>query len=317
MQFTVDHSACVKAAGDVVTGILLSAIVQAFLQDSVPKIDRCGLHWIRRTRSEWMAETGLTPMQYRRAISVLKTNVLVDVKVMRHEGVTYSHIRLLQPITRFLPANAGKVSGKVVLTIPNSIYSIKSKESSECVQVHAIGVSTGADNTPGQGESGGEKGSTEIKRGWMMKAADVLKAKRASATGSLSAYWKSRCALISQTYQKPLTQKEQGQLKMLQGYLGEQTRPVIDYVVEHWYKFATRAATAAGCSCPSEPHIGFLLKHHAVAINLLVPSDISSPLVVELAEPVQLIATVVETTDPVQTLTPQELAELLADLKSP
>lgn len=312
----VSLPACVHAAGDAVTGILLSSIVQAFLQDSPPKVDRGGLYWIRKTRQEWMTETGLTLDQYRRAISVLKTNVLVEVKVMRHEGVTYSHVRLLQPISRFLPANAGNFPGKGIIPFPNSTYSIDSKDSRDCVQVNlawkvhaASSVEKHAKTTPGKDEDG-------VVRGWRMKAEDVIKAQKASTTGSLGAYWKSRVALITQAYQKPLTHKEQGQLKMLHGYLGEQTRPVIDYAVEHWWKFATRAATAAGCACPSDPHIGFLLKHHAVAVHLLTPEQAPAP-AGEVSEPVQLIAPTVETADPVQTLTPQELAELIADLKSP
>ena len=138
----------------------------------------------------------------------------------------------------------------------------------------AKGESTGRRGRGGRkevGESTDRRERTVIKRGWMMKAADILKAHQAPTTGSLGAYWKSRCALVEKGYQKPLTGKEAGQLKLLSNYLGDQTRPVIAYAVEHWWKFASRAGAAAGTSFPADPNIGFLLKHHAVAVNLLTP----------------------------------------------
>lgn len=318
---------CRELAGDAVTGVLLSTIVRAFTQDSPARVNRHGLHWIMKTREDWVADTGLTLDQYRRAIAVLKTKDLVEVRVIRVDGVTRGHVRLLQPIARFLPAFTEKSSGKGIIPFPNSTYSISSKDSRDCVQVDLAGkvhaprcVKESGISVPGEEGTGERRERTEIgeiqerKRGWMMKAADVLKNRHASATGSLGAYWKSRCALVSDTYQKPLTHKEQGQLKLLQGYLGERTRPVIAFAVEHWWKFATRAATAAGCACPSEPHIGFLLKHHAMAVHLL-PVEMNPPTVV-VEEPVQPIAPAGET-EPAHTLSSQELTELLAELKSP
>lgn len=319
---------CRTLAGDAVTGILLSAIVQAFLQETAPKIQRCGLYWILKTREEWMADTGLTLNQYRRAISVLKTKDLVEVRVMKHEGVARGHVRLLQPIARFLPVQTGKSSGWVVLTQPNVLNSIDLVGT-----VYSGSGGTSSASTHDQKYTGKEQeGSTEkekrkvgtggarkpqsIRRGWFMKAEDILKAQQQPTTGSLGAYWKSRCALATGKYQHPLTGKESAQLKQLHAYLGTQTRPVIDYVVEHWWKFANRAAAAAGCSCPTDPHIGFLLKHHAVAVELLTPAEVIPPATGVLEGPVQLVATGAET-DPVQTLTSNELTELLDGLKSP
>lgn len=148
-----------------------------------------------------------------------------------------------------------------------------------------------------------------------MKAEDVLKTKQASTSGNLGAYWKSRCALVQQGYQKPLTSKQQGQLKQLYKYLGDQTKPVIAYAVEHWWKFASHAGYAAGTNFPADPEIGFLLKHHAVAVNLLTPEVTTPPPPLE-ATPVQSVATGTEK-EAVYVPSSQELTELLGGLKSP
>ena len=82
---------------------------------------------------------------------------------------------------------------------------------------------------------------------------------------SLESHWKKKCSLaMDGIYQKPLTGKERGQLKMLAKYLGgnEQAKEVISYAVEHWWKFAVAASAAADTGMPTEPHIGYLLKHH-------------------------------------------------------
>jgi hypothetical protein len=146
-----------------------------------------------------------------------------------------------------------------------------------------------------------------------MKAGDILKNLKTPVTGNLGAFWQQRRALVQGGYQKPLTGKEMAQLKQLHTQLGELTRPVIDYVMNHWTAFASRAGVAAGCTYPADPHIGFLLKHHAVAVNLLQPEVVAPPLV---ESPVQLIAAGTEPA-PIHHVSSQELTDLLDGLKSP
>jgi DNA-binding MarR family transcriptional regulator len=150
-------------------------------------------------------------------------------------------------------------------------------------------------------------------KGWLMKASEILNKQKSARQGSLGSFWKSRMTLIHGGFQPNLTGKELGQLKQLSKKLGDQTRPVIDYALNHWWKFASRAGAAAGTSFPADPNIGFLLKHSAVAMNLLMPEVTTPPPPVE---PVQLIATGTEQVE-VHTLTSQELTELLDGLKSP
>ena len=89
-------------------------------------------------------------------------------------------------------------------------------------------------------------------------------------TGSrLAAVWRTQVAAVSGGYQKPLTQKEIGQLKQLARYLGPLTESVVRYAIQYWVTFASTAGAEAGTAWPTSPHIGFLLKHHAVAVNLM------------------------------------------------
>jgi hypothetical protein len=47
------------------------------------------------------------------------------------------------------------------------------------------------------------------------------------------------------------------------------TSEVIDWALKNWLSFATKAAFEAGTgSWPAHPHIGFLLAHHGVALEL-------------------------------------------------
>ena len=84
----------------------------------------------------------------------------------------------------------------------------------------------------------------------------------------LAALWRSRIKTISAGVERPLTPKEFGQLKLLKQCLGSATRDVLDWALNNWSQFANKAACEAG-SCPTTPHIGFLLKHYVVAAKQL------------------------------------------------
>ena len=119
-------------------------------------------------------------------------------------------------------------------------------------------------------------------------------------------------AQVQSGYQKPLTGKECGQLKQLSKYLGEQTKPVIDYAVNHWWKFASVAGRQQDIvSRRSEYRI---LVETPCSGGKLAYARVQMPLSQEA--PVQLIATGTEK-EAVYELSSQELTELLDGLKSP
>jgi len=88
----------------------------------------------------------------------------------------------------------------------------------------------------------------------------------------LASFWQSCVAAKALVApERPLSSKEMGQLKQLRNYLGEETRNVIAWAVDNWRTFSQRARAEAGlCSHPAKPHIGFLLAHHATAINMML-----------------------------------------------
>ena len=87
---------------------------------------------------------------------------------------------------------------------------------------------------------------------------------------ALEVRWRGGVSLRDKSaFQKPLTNKERGQLKMLANALGSLTNEVVDWALANWFRFAQKAQIEAGLrSFPSEPHIGFLLTHCNVAVKL-------------------------------------------------
>jgi hypothetical protein len=86
--------------------------------------------------------------------------------------------------------------------------------------------------------------------------------------------WQACVAAKYGGYQPPPTQQDMGELKRVGKYLGDQTQAVIKCAVDNWWKFASEAAAGAGIgSWPADPDIGFFVKHHAVAVNLLAKQN--------------------------------------------
>jgi hypothetical protein len=273
----------------------------------------------------------------------------------RFNGDAVTHLRLLQPIagaTLPLPprwlkpptgwsqtphADGGKATTQVQIVQKTE----KTEEEKEKILISIgetqssfasnLGSSVKGSNSEGNQEQGQEQGKSSTKAitpnlsiavqkhpWWAMNAKEVLKAHQASLNGELGAYWQSRVKLVTENpkaYLPPLTLKQRGQLSHLKKKLGEMTRPVIAYAVEHWMKFASEAADYAGWSdYPTNPDIGFLLKHHHVAVNLLMPKA-PKPKATPAVEAVQSVAPVAKK-EPVHVLTLKELTELLDEYHS-
>ena len=325
----VFYPSLVAETGDHAAAAVLS---QIFAWHQGERVCRFGAQWIVKSRAQLCADTGITLDQYKRILPrLIQKQLLISERHLFQNKVT-PHLRLTPRGESLCLATIPLVSHATKL----STYNIDSSTTEVSTPVMASGASTASSVEPETtGSTGVDTGGvgdlksqtylgvvsehkSQPPKGWFfMKAADVLKAQEASKTGSLGAYWQSRCHLVSDQYQHPLTAKQQGQLKQLFKYLGPQTKPVIAYAVEHWWKFASHAGAAAGCSHPAEPHIGFLLKHHAVAVNLLTkpspPPSVPEP---GLPNPLHSIAGGAET-PPSYVPSSQELTELLDGLKAP
>jgi len=302
-----------------------------------------------------MEETGLTLEQYKRAIGILKRKGLVEVKVKKFAGEAISHLRLLQPIAADPPSTRCPthqpvgVKDTILLTesttentdtdrsctpfddqdhrVPSQYQTGEDRERRREERVPVPREKERREVEDVQEQSADVKHDTiqivgvpvqpaEPKKVVWMKAEDILKAHKGPLHGNLGAYWKSQCEVEFGGFQKALTGKECGQLKQLHKSLKEETRPVISYVISHWWKFASRAAASAGMSSwPVDPHIGFLLKHHAVAVNLLSLKQALPPPAAEPLPPPAINCSGTEEQPYVPS--PQELTELLEGLKSP
>jgi hypothetical protein len=86
----------------------------------------------------------------------------------------------------------------------------------------------------------------------------------------LEQLWRVRIETILGYDADDPTPKNFGQLKMLRQSLGDLSGEVIIWAVENWDDFASDAKIFAGLpSAPEFPHIGFLLTHHHVAVDLM------------------------------------------------
>ena len=166
--------------------------------------------------------------------------------------------------------------------------------------------------------TGWKPSTVSTMKGKFMKAEDALKAHKAALTGSLGGFWKSRLSLIyKDEYVKDLTGKEHGQLKQLSKKLGEQVRPVISYVIEHWWHFASVAGFRAGHqSWPQDPHPGYLLMHYHVAVELLDKSLKKPKPPIHTTPPTYSLQSIAPAEVPHQ-LTQEEFTQIMKDLESP
>ena len=129
---------------------------------------------------------------------------------------------------------------------------------------------------------------------------------------TLTECWQQARRISPGTYVKPLTDKEVGQLKYLWKCVGDEAADVAAFALKNWHRFASRAGVQAGVPGPEEPHIGFLVKHHAVAVNMWRHSKAQPSPPTTLPPPPPLPQTPIEVP---HKLTTEELNEMLAGLK--
>jgi hypothetical protein len=99
---------------------------------------------------------------------------------------------------------------------------------------------------------------------------DLLNKQYRQSVPALGRLWMRRVKSVSSGIDRPLTPKEFGQLKSLSRALGDLTDEVITFAVDNWDKVCAKARYECGLpSNPVIPHIGFLLAHHSVVINLM------------------------------------------------
>lgn len=304
------------------------------------RIFRKGHKWLVKSRAEMCEETGITLQQYKRIIPLLidKGLIVTERGLFKNRVTPFIRITeqgwaLLKQLESKSPKQIESHDSNQLGTKHANLIAITTTTSTSATtearrtspeqededektnegRRSSTRTSTETEREEEQEEAEEQERQEGLRRGEAMRARDILKAHQAPLKGNLGAYWKSCVALVDDRFQHHLTGKELGQLKLLSKFLGEQTRPVIGYAVEHWYTFASKAGNASNTSWPPTPNIGFLLKHYHVAVNLLKPEVPVSLVVSEVS--LQPIAEAAPEAA-VHKLTPQELTELLDGLKS-
>lgn len=92
----------IDMTGDIITGILLSQIFYWFLPSKNGKtklrVRKDGRLWLAKKRTDWWDECRISLKQYIRAIKILESMKLVEIKVFKFNGDPTVHIFLNEDI---------------------------------------------------------------------------------------------------------------------------------------------------------------------------------------------------------------------------
>lgn len=286
------RSELVPLVGDHAAVVVLSQIMY-WHQGGRLRVRFRGKFWLAKSRAEMCHETKITLEQYKRVIPLLiKQGWIISERHLFNNKVT-PFIRLtdkgriyLHPkgeATKALVSEATNQS--LVSDATNPLVSYATNPLTE-ITTESTETTTSVEDDAGgtdqkdQKPTGEEKSKIKIKgkdlpvkfvKGMDMKAKEILASHTQPINGNLGAYWKGLVAEVTGEHQHALTAKERGQLGHLSKYLGAETRQVMAYAVNSWWKFASEAGASAGTGFPGSPHLGFLLAHYQVALDLLHP----------------------------------------------
>lgn len=310
--------------------------------------------WLAKSHIDWEDELGITRKQSRKALDRLKKLGIIETTIHRFNGSPTTHIRLCAaqggamfdkaPTAERLQsrlAHSGPVHFPTVgpiqcpqkgqtLTETTTETTTEKKPATQNQEEQSTTknnvdtkkyIPKNSENIVSIGEENKKIPELEVivkcvelEKG-AMNVKQVLEKHTGRAHNSLGGFWQSRLSLVSEGTLKPLGMKELGQLKKLANALGEDVREVLGYTIEHWDKFAGKAAAQAGTSFPTVPHLGFLLSHYNVAVDLWKNSLKSSGKPVE--KPMQSIAkpsTPVPSSKPTDGPTQQDVWEFIQSL---
>lgn len=258
--------ALIDMAGDFQAGILLSQIVYWF-RPTVEGKTRLRVRiddqlWLAKSYEEWYAETRMSEKQVRRALRLLQSKGLIEIRKAIFNRAWTLHVRLAVAVLVVPKGRNSLPEGKGLATQAAVLYTENTQETEQTLkEAHSAGDA--------------------------MKAADVLKSlQKRKDIGPLSVLWKESVSRKTQQFVKELTFKERGQLNQLGKKVGESggdVRRVITYAVDEWSRLCYEATAARGLyKTPDIPDIGFLLKHYDIVMQMLAKE--------QMAEAVQSIA---------------------------
>jgi hypothetical protein len=270
-----------------------------------------GYWWLAKERKQWWKECCLTAKEFDGSVKKLKEIGIVITEVHRFNNLTTTHLRvdfdvlakLMVDYSPELPKGAfqnsqiGDSTGIPKKCIPLTEKTTKNKD----IEGFSDAKTTPTPYPLSEVQIGKAKGKIEIKKfnklglgkpaplGENMATATDVLAKhsqkklealqavpQATGVSVLVTRWKQHSGAVG-GFAKALTGKESGQLKHLLKGAGPQAIPVIDYAWAHWDKFCSKAKSAKDLDhAPSQPHIGFLVAHYELILQLIAKSKEAS-----------------------------------------
>lgn len=312
----------VDLAGDLVAGVLLGQIVYwnrpSKIGLSKLTVVRDGKLWLAKSRDSWAHECRISLSQYKRAVTSLVVRKLITTSLHLFRGVVCPHIYLnLGQLLYGL--HWWKTTQSVGVYYTNALGDkepIHWWESAQSYSTYTTAETTADSTTSGNKNSGTKNQDQEE---YKMDAEDTLSKfktlKPHGGTGlqALTMMWKSRCAILDFGFQKPLTKKEVGQLKLVHNVLGPETIQIVDYGLQNWEKFSQQVWAMKGVPQCLLPNTGFLLLHYEILVQLIAESSKakSMPTVLTHAP----VAKVPETVDNTEVASEADVLEALALVK--
>ena len=135
---TIEVKRCyIDAAGDLISGILLSQIVYWHLpnvkgEDKL-RVSHDDGQWLAKKRDDWWQECRITPKQFDRAVKILKSKGLIEVKLAKYAGNPTKHVRinwnnLIANIEQVLPTSDNRPKATKTVDIPQRSKTDSSSE---------------------------------------------------------------------------------------------------------------------------------------------------------------------------------------------
>lgn len=250
----------VRVSGDLRAGVLLARVIH--WQPYARVLWDEGLAFIAKTREVWCDETGLTPHQYKRAVTILKGLGLVEVEYHLFGGRRVSHIRLSGDATSIVPHDGPRGTTKVPkpttgvgahTTVPvgaGAPVHIRKKDltMNQEDSLHAIGTKKSMDAAA----------AAESK---IVPLSSLLK--RKASVGNARRVWelswrKTYPGKLVDGWQR--THEKQVRLKVLPL---EDSLTLVHKAVTNWPSFIAKVVADTGDKAPAYPQSWFLARHAA------------------------------------------------------
>jgi hypothetical protein len=291
------------------------------------RVKRDGELWLVKSWKDWETEIGLSRMQSRVALDKLRALGLIFTQVHKFNSTPTTYIKLRVDM---LDAAIEKVNDSAE-KLPVTNHGMVTKGQSDWLPVtNLITETTKQETTHDTLSAKSENVKEAVEKENMATLEETLKFKKEQAEkvlagtnpAKLALRWKKRLAKTYGGYVKDLTGAEMGQLGLLAKMMGptdtaKYIEKTVDLAATNWEEYVFEVRAKYGLTTtPERPVVGFLLKYHDVAIQMLQssakqvkPQNVTPLKAESVAAPQEVTKTKVDVASK------QMVAEALAKLK--